>query len=79
MAGPGSPFHKCETKHTVGSPRERDKSRSGYVTPAFLGADCLVRGGKNKHRWGMVKKKMPGARLARSHSRQDWGGINMAK
>ena len=41
------------------SPIEGDKIRSGYITPAFLGADCLMRGGKNRHMWGMVKKRCP--------------------
>ena len=44
---------------------EGDKIRSGYITPAFVGADCLVRGGKNRHGWGMVKKRCPAhARLS---------------
>ena len=48
-----------------GVPTKRDQIRSGYITPACLGADCLVRGGKNRHRWGMVKKRCP------AHTRRD--------
>ena len=41
-----------------GSPTEGDKIRNGYIVPAFLGADCLAKGGGgNKHRWVMVKNK----------------------
>ena len=47
----------CMTSAFSGSPIEGDQIRSGYITPAFLGADCLVRGGKNRHGWGMVKKR----------------------
>ena len=39
-----------------GSPIEGDNIRSGYITPEFLGTDSLVRGGKNGHGWGVVKK-----------------------
>ena len=42
-----------------------DKISSGCITPAFLGADSLVwgGGGKNRHEWATVIKKMPGTLL----------------
>ena len=41
----------------VGSPIKGDQIRKGYITPGLLGANCLVRRGKNTHRWGLVKKR----------------------
>ena len=45
-----------------GSPIEGDEIRSGYITPAFFGADCLVvvgGGGENRPGWGLLKKRCP--------------------
>ena len=50
-----------------GSPIEGDQIRSGYIIPGFLGADCLVREGKNRHGWGMVQKNCP-ARARRANT-----------
>ena len=47
-----------------GPPMEGDQIRSGYITHAFLGANCLVEWGvgEEEARVGNGKKKMPGAR-----------------
>ena len=42
-----------------GFPIEGVKIRNGYITLAFLGVDCLLMEGKNRHRRGMVKKRCP--------------------
>ena len=42
---------------TANLPSKGACGRNGYITPAFFGADCLVRGGKNRHGRGPVKKR----------------------
>ena len=70
--GPGISFHKCETKyncknrhHCLPHPHSMTKlpQQVHQNWPSWL-----LKGGKNRHRWGMAKKKMPGTCLAHQHS-----------
>ena len=55
-------------QHTSKPSLQSTCGRNGYITPSFLGADCLVTGGKNRHGWEMVKQKMLAMRPVRYHS-----------